>query len=74
MKGIGMIEPEFDVLDHGHRKVRRAVAVPGELCDAVMDIALSDQVSWTPQEVKRLNVELNKCDLTIAQWLARRGE
>ena len=64
-----MIEPAFDIEDHGHRLVRRSVASDGELCDAVMALAMGEKTHWTLDEIDALNRELDGCDLKISAWL-----
>ena len=71
-----MIQPAFNIHDGRHQRklVRRAILVEGDLCDAVMHLAMGAKGEWTPNEIAALNDELENCKLTISQWLQRKGE
>ena len=64
----------FNIHEHGRRLVRRAITVPGELSDSIMHLAMGTKREWTINEIEALNAELENCNLTIGQWLERKGE
>ncbi len=71
-----MIQPQFNIHDrqHGRKLVRRAILMEGDLADAMMHLAMGPKREWTPGEIIALNDELEHCDLSISQWLERKGE
>ncbi len=62
-------QPGFDIHTHGHRMVRRAVVLDGELCDAIMEVAMGSQRAWCLQEIKALNDQLENCEMSVSEWL-----
>ena len=69
-------QPQFNIHDkpHGRKLVRRAILMEGDLCDAIMHLAMGPKREWSPNEITALNDELENCDLTVSQWLQRKGE
>ncbi len=60
----------FDIHAHGRKLVRRAVVLDGELCDAIMDLAMAHKAAWSLQEAEALNAQLDRSKLTVKDWLA----
>lgn len=65
-------QPAFNIHDHGKRIVRRAVAIDGELQDAIMHVAMGSRTRWTIEEIDALNDALDACTLPLSQWLQNR--
>lgn len=65
-----MIQPAFDIHDHGRKLVRRAVVLDGDLCNAIMDLATAHRAAWTLSEIRAVNDELDACELTVAEFVS----
>ena len=61
----------FDIHDHGRKLVRRAVVLDGDLCNAIMDLAMGSQSAWSLLEANALNDELDACELTVAELVTK---
>ncbi len=42
-------QPAFDIHAHGRKLVSRAVHNDGQLCDAIMDLAMAHKRAWSVQ-------------------------
>ncbi len=67
-----MITRPFDIHDHAHLLVRRAVHRNDEVADAIFDIASADRTDWDLSDWGDLLDELDQVDKTVGDWLASR--
>jgi hypothetical protein len=69
---VGTDEDAIEICEqHGRRIVCRAVAKPGELQDAIMQLALSGQHVYTHAELDAINAQLDACQLSLREWIQR---
>lgn len=67
---VGPDETAVEICEaNGRRLVCRAVTQPGELQDAIMQLALAGRSTYTPAEIDQINDELDKCHDSINVWL-----
>ena len=55
-----------------HLKISRLMGREGALTDALLDVAMADQVSWIHDEIEALNSQLEGSTDRLDDWLAIR--
>jgi hypothetical protein len=63
-----------DLSDHGRLLVRRAVHRDDWISEALFDLAAADQSEWTPLQWDTLLADLERCDMTISEFIDFYGE
>lgn len=58
---------------HARRKVRAVAAEDSEAAHALFDMIASKRTRWEESQWRTVLEALDRCELTVGEWLARQG-